>query len=264
MKNLLSAILIFLSLTVATVSVNAVIVRGTVVDAETREPLVGVSVVRKVGDSVYRESRCLTGIDGDFSINVPLNASLEFSYEFFSSVNIVVDSVYREDSILIVTLPFDEIRLQKYIESHKRNRPRPLWIVDGVRLGDSIFAIDAEKLESKYAKELVCRWLPQLSPDMIQEINIKYGSMHWDYAVYYSRDEIEILTTNRDIPFIVNGDTIIAKDAGMGIFFNQKVLMGYIAAHAADLGITTSIDTIIPSTTPVPQVVVLLEESNTL
>ncbi|MDE6324708.1 MAG: carboxypeptidase-like regulatory domain-containing protein [Duncaniella sp.] len=260
MKSLLSAILIFLSLAVATVSVDAVIVRGTVVDAETGEPLVGACVLKKVGDSIYRESRCLTDIDGDFSMNVPLNVTLEFSLEFFSSVNIVIDSVYKEDSILIVTLPFDEIKLQKYIESHKRNRPRPLWLVDGVKLEDSIFAIDAERLESKYAKKLVCRWLSQLSPDMIQEINIKYGSMHWDYAVYYSRDEIEILTTHRDIPFIVNGDTIIAKDAGMGIFFNRKALMDYITIHAADFGITTPVDTIIPSTTPVPQVVVFTQK----
>ena len=80
MKSLLSVILILLSLTVAAVSVNAVIVRGTVVDAETREPLVAACVLKKVGDSVYNESTCLTDIDGNFVVEVSDNDSIKVAY----------------------------------------------------------------------------------------------------------------------------------------------------------------------------------------
>ncbi|GEM_PF-3643592 len=257
MKSLLSAILIFLSLTVATVSVDAVIVRGTIVDAETGEPLVGACVLKKVGDSVYRESRCLTDIDGNFVIEVSDNDSIKVAYIGYIPVTISVDSV------AIISL--DLVHKPKVSGYDKydwipNSVDWPRWSVDGIALSDSVFSLAPEKLRSKYAKELVCAWLPQLTPEMISEIKATDGYIHWGYQ----RGSVDVSTTHRDIPFIVNGDTIIAKDAGMGIFFNRKALMDYITIHAADFGITTPVDTIIPSTTPMPQVVVLLEKSNTL
>lgn len=256
MKSLLSVILIFSSLAVATVSVNAVIVRGTVVDAETGEPLVAVSIL-KVEDSLCKHSECLTDIDGNFTIELPDSDSIKATYVGYIPVTVSIDSAAK------IFLKPEYIPKKKNTKKYDWTRSPadwPRWSVDGIALSDSVFSLAPEKLRSKYAKELVCAWLPQLTPEMISEIKATDGYIHWGYQ----RGSVDVTTTHRDIPFIVNGDTIIAKDAGMGIFFNRKALMDYIAAHASDLGITTPIDTIIPSTTPVPQVVVLLEKSNTL
>lgn len=247
MKSLLSVILILLSLTVATVSVNAVIVRGTVVDAENGEPLVAACVLKKVGDSVYNESTCLTDIDGNFTIELPDSDSIKATYVGYIPVTVSIDSAAK------IFLKPEYIPKKKNKNKYDWTRSPadwPRWSVDGIALSDSVFSLAPEKLRSKYAKELVCVWLPQLTPEMISEIKATDGYIHWGYE----RGSVNITTTNHDIPFIVNGDTVIAKDAGMGIFFNQKALMNYIATHATDLGITTPIDTIIPSTTPVPQV----------
>lgn len=252
MKSLLSVILILLSLTVATVSVNAVIVRGTVVDAENGEPLVAASIL-KVEDSLCKHSECLTDIDGNFTIELPDSDSIKATYVGYIPVTVSIDSAAK------IFLKPEYIPKKKNTNKYDWTRSPadwPRWSVDGIALSDSVFSLAPEKLKSKYAKELVCAWLPQLTPEMISEIKATDGYIHWGYE----RGSVNITTTNHDISFIVNGDTVIAKDAGMGIFFNQKALMNYIATHAADLGITTPIDTVIPLTTPVPQVVIITQK----
>ncbi len=75
LKNLLLAIALQ-ALFLPNVLAQGTAVKGVVLDASTQEPLIGVSVV----DRDNKSNGVSTNIDGEFTINVPANGVLTFSY----------------------------------------------------------------------------------------------------------------------------------------------------------------------------------------
>ena len=76
MKNMRAALLFFLVAVISlSVSAQNVTVTGTVTD-KTGETVIGASVVQKGNTS----NGTITDIDGNFSLSVPANATLVFSY----------------------------------------------------------------------------------------------------------------------------------------------------------------------------------------
>ena len=76
---------------------SPVVVRGMVIDAEDKEPLIGASIVidgTKKGD--------VTNIDGQFALKVPPNTSLVISYIGYKTKKVHVSSLLHSDDNVIV------------------------------------------------------------------------------------------------------------------------------------------------------------------
>lgn len=86
MKNM-RTMLLFLIVTMISLGVSAqnVTVKGTVKD-KTGETVIGASVVQKGNAS----NGTITDIDGNYSLNVPSNATLIFSYVGMTTQEIIV------------------------------------------------------------------------------------------------------------------------------------------------------------------------------
>lgn len=99
MKKLLSVLFLF-SFASASVYAQNIQVKGTVVSGSDNEPLPGVNVVVKGNTSIGT----ITGLDGDFTLSVPSDATLSISYIGFISQEIAVKGqhnlkiVLQEDS----------------------------------------------------------------------------------------------------------------------------------------------------------------------
>lgn len=99
MKKLLS-VLFLLSFTLASVYSQTIQVKGTVVSGSDSEPLPGVNVVVKGNTSLGT----ITGLDGEFTLSVPADATLSISYIGFKSQDVAVKGqklirvVLQEDS----------------------------------------------------------------------------------------------------------------------------------------------------------------------
>jgi len=81
-------------------------VKGKVVSAGDKESMIGVSVVEK-GTS----NGTITNIDGEFSINVPANATLVFSYVGYKSIEVPVN----KKSTMVVSMESDNELLDELV-----------------------------------------------------------------------------------------------------------------------------------------------------
>ena len=122
MKNMRAALLFFLVAVISlSVSAQNVTVTGTVTD-KTGETVIGASVVQKGNTS----NGTITDIDGNFSLSVPANATLVFSYVGMTpqeialkgktKINVVMDGTSCLDfAITPRTLPFFTSKKSKCI-----------------------------------------------------------------------------------------------------------------------------------------------------
>lgn len=99
MKKFLS-VLFLLSFTLATVHAQDLQVKGTVVSGSDGEPLIGVNVTVKGNTS----QGTITDLNGEFTLSVPADATLQFSFVGFKSTDVPVNGqkdikvVLNEDS----------------------------------------------------------------------------------------------------------------------------------------------------------------------
>ena len=127
----ISLIVLFWALSAGAVAQNSTL-RGTVKDI-TGIPLIGVNVIQK-----GTTNGTVTDVDGNFSINVPANATIVFTYIGFSAQEVVWDGasamnvVMHEDAELL-----DEVVVVGY------------GIQKKVNLTGSIAIVDAESLENR-------------------------------------------------------------------------------------------------------------------
>lgn len=93
MKNQFKKLLLLFTVLICGTSflnAQSSVLKGIVTSSQ-GEPLIGVSVVLKNGDSVTTVGT-VTDIDGNFSINVPLKSNLSFSYIGYKAKNIIVNN----------------------------------------------------------------------------------------------------------------------------------------------------------------------------
>ena len=127
----ISLIVLFWALSAGAAAQNSTL-RGTVKDI-TGTPLIGVNVIQK-----GTTNGTVTDVDGNFSINVPANAAIVFTYIGFSAQEVVWDGasamnvVMHEDAELL-----DEVVVVGY------------GIQKKVNLTGSIAIVDAESLENR-------------------------------------------------------------------------------------------------------------------
>ena len=96
MKNMRAALLFFLVAVISlSVSAQNVAVTGTVTD-KTGETVIGASVVEKGNAG----NGTITDIDGNFSLNVPANATLVFSYVGMKSQEIALKGKTKVDIVM--------------------------------------------------------------------------------------------------------------------------------------------------------------------
>ena len=95
---------IFLCLTLAMAAFADISVKGTVIDAETSEPMIGVSILVKGSTT-----GTVTDFDGNFELNAPNGAVLQFSYLGYKTQELAASATMK------VTLETDAQQLQEVV-----------------------------------------------------------------------------------------------------------------------------------------------------
>ena len=102
-------ILFFLVLPVFVLAQQQVVVKGTVLDEENKQPLPGASVLEK-GTS----NGVSTDFDGNFSINTPADAILEVSFVGFFTLDVPVNGQDNLTITLATDNELDEVVVTDY------------------------------------------------------------------------------------------------------------------------------------------------------
>ena len=119
---------IFFCLTLAVAAFADIHVKGTVIDADTSEPMIGVSILVK-GTS----TGTVTDFDGNFDINVPDKATLQLSYMGYKTIEI------RAVEDMQIIMESDAQQLQEVVSLGYS-------AVKKAELSSAVVTVDAEKL----------------------------------------------------------------------------------------------------------------------
>ena len=119
---------IFFCLTLAVAAFADIHVKGTVIDADTSEPMIGVSILVK-GTS----TGTVTDFDGNFDINVPDKATLQLSYMGYKTIEI------RAVEDMQIIMETDAQQLQEVVSLGYS-------AVKKAELSSAVVTVDAEKL----------------------------------------------------------------------------------------------------------------------
>lgn len=109
-------------------------IKGTVVDQESKETLIGVDVYWSKNKGVT------TDFDGNFSLEIPLNQdSLHFNYlgyrkksvllnptDTFINVELIESTTALEEVVVTPDYSFDELVMRRVLKAKDKNRPKPL------------------------------------------------------------------------------------------------------------------------------------------
>lgn len=150
----LHIILLFFLCSFSSIYAQGVTLKGTVVD-ETNTPLAGVNVIQK-----GTTNGTITDVDGKFSLNVPANATILFTYIGFADQEVVWDGrselniVLREDTELL-----DEVVVVGYGDQKK------------VNLTGAVTQVTAEDFEDRPITQMT-----QALQGAIPNLNITMGS----------------------------------------------------------------------------------------
>ena len=119
---------IFFCLTLAVAAFADIHVKGTVIDADTSEPMIGVSILVK-GTS----TGTVTDFDGNFDLNVPDKATLQLSYMGYKTIEI------RAVENMQIIMESDAQQLQEVVSLGYS-------AVKKAELSSAVVTVDAEKL----------------------------------------------------------------------------------------------------------------------
>ncbi|MCB0614157.1 MAG: TonB-dependent receptor plug domain-containing protein, partial [Phaeodactylibacter sp.] len=125
------AALLFLCLATTPGNTQAITVNGTVSSDDGKDPLIGVNVVQK-----NTQNGAVTGLDGEFSITVPPDAILVFSYIGYETQEVAVENRARIDVTMAEAGQLlDEVVVMGYKSEVKSN------------VASAISSIKAENIE---------------------------------------------------------------------------------------------------------------------
>ena len=223
MKNM-RTMLLFLIVTMISLGVSAqnVTVKGTVKD-KTGETVIGASVVQKGNAS----NGTITDIDGNYSLNVPSNATLIFSYVGMTTQEIIV----KGQKTINVTLADDAQALEEvvvigYGTAKKKDLTGSVATVNSEALAVVPVASATEALTGKMAGVQITT--TEGSPDAEMKIRVRGGgSITGDNTPLFIVDGFPVESIS-DIPASDIEDMTVLKDASSTAIYGSRGANGVI------------------------------------
>lgn len=223
MKNMRAALL-FLLVTMISLSVSAqnVTVKGTVKD-KTGETVIGASVVQKENTG----NGTITDIDGNYSLTVPSNATLIFSYVGMTTQEVAV----KGKTTINVTLADDAQALEEvvvigYGSVKKKDLTGSVATVSSDVLAAVPVASATEALQGKMAGVQITT--TEGSPDAEMKIRVRGGgSITGDNTPLFIVDGFPVESIS-DIPASDIEDMTVLKDASSTAIYGSRGANGVI------------------------------------
>ncbi|WP_455609328.1 SusC/RagA family TonB-linked outer membrane protein [Bacteroides rodentium] len=223
MKNMRTALLFFLVAMVSlSVSAQNVTVKGTVTD-KTGETVIGASVVEKENTS----NGTITDIDGNFTLSVPSNATLVFSYVGMTTQEV---SVKGQKTINVVladdTQALEEVVVIGYGSVKRKDLTGSVATVNSDVLAAVPVASATEALTGKMAGVQITT--TEGSPDAEMKIRVRGGG-----SISQSNDPLFIVDgfpveSISDIPASDIEDMTVLKDASSTAIYGSRGANGVI------------------------------------
>lgn len=217
MKNMRAALLLFLVAVISlSVSAQNVTVKGTVTD-KTGETVIGASVVQKGNVS----NGTITDIDGNFSLSVPANATLVFTYvgmtphETALKGRTKVDVVMEDDAQAL-----EEVVVIGYGTAKKKDLTGAISTVKGADLAKIPVTNAAEALTGKLAGVQITT--ADGSPDAEMIIKVRGGgSITGDSSPLYIVDGFPVSSFSDVAPTDIEDITVLKDAASTAIYGAQ-------------------------------------------
>lgn len=223
MKNMRTALLFFLVAMVSlSVSAQNVTVKGTVTD-KTGETVIGASVVEKGNTS----NGTITDIDGNFTLSVPSNATLVFSYVGMTTQEV---SVKGQKTINVVLADdaqaLEEVVVIGYGSVKRKDLTGSVATVNSDVLAAVPVASATEALTGKMAGVQITT--TEGSPDAEMKIRVRGGG-----SISQSNDPLFIVDgfpveSISDIPASDIEDMTVLKDASSTAIYGSRGANGVI------------------------------------
>ena len=223
MKNMRAALLFFLVAVISlSVSAQNVAVTGTVTD-KTGETVIGASVVEKGNAG----NGTITDIDGNFSLNVPANATLVFSYVGMKSQEIAlkgktkVDIVMEDDAQAL-----EEVVVIGYGTVQKKDLTGSVASVSAKQLESIPVSSASEALQGKMAGVQITT--TEGSPDADIKIRVRGGgSLSQDNSPLYIVDGFPVSSISDIAPTDIQSVDVL-KDASSTAIYGARGANGVI------------------------------------
>ena len=223
MKNMRAALLFFLVAVISlSVSAQNVAVTGTVTD-KTGETVIGASVVEKGNTG----NGTITDIDGNFSLNVPANATLVFSYVGMKSQEIAlkgktkVDIVMEDDAQAL-----EEVVVIGYGTVQKKDLTGSVASVSAKQLESIPVSSASEALQGKMAGVQITT--TEGSPDADIKIRVRGGgSLSQDNSPLYIVDGFPVSSISDIAPTDIQSVDVL-KDASSTAIYGARGANGVI------------------------------------
>lgn len=217
MKNMRTALLFFLVAVISlSVSAQNVTVKGTVTD-QTGETVIGASVVQKGNTS----NGVITDIDGNFSINVPANATLIFSYVGMKTQEIAlkgqksINVILEDDSQAL-----DEVVVIGYGTTKKKDLTGSVSSVSGETLAKVPVSSAAEALTGRLAGVQITT--TDGSPEAEMLIRVRGGgSVTGDNSPLYIVDGFPVSNINDVAPADIQTIDVLKDASSTAIYGSQ-------------------------------------------
>lgn len=223
MKNMRTMLLFFLVAMISlSVSAQNVTVKGTVKD-KTGETVIGASVVQKGNTS----NGTITDIDGNFSLTVPSNATLIFSYVGMTTQDVAV----KGQKTINVTLADDAQALEEvvvigYGSVKRKDLTGSVATVNSETLAAVPVASATEALTGKMAGVQITT--TEGSPDAEMKIRVRGGgSITGDNTPLFIVDGFPVESIS-DIPASDIEDITVLKDASSTAIYGSRGANGVI------------------------------------
>ncbi len=223
MKNIRAALLLLLVATLSIgVSAQNVTVKGTVTD-KTGETVIGASVVEKGNTS----NGTITDIDGNFSLNVPSDATLEISFVGMTTQQVAVKG-QRTVSVVLSddAQALEEVVVIGYGAVKKKDLTGSVATVNSEVLAAVPVASATEALQGKMAGVQITT--TEGSPDAEMKIRVRGGgSITGDNTPLFIVDGFPVETIS-DIPASDIEDMTVLKDASSTAIYGSRGANGVI------------------------------------
>ena len=223
MKNM-RTVLLFLIVAMITLGVSAqtVTVKGTVTD-KTGETVIGASVVEKGNTG----NGTITDIDGNFSLSVPTNATLVFSYVGMTTQEIAVKGQQTINVVLSDDAQaLEEVVVIGYGSVKKKDLTGSVATVNSETLAAVPVASATEALQGKMAGVQITT--TEGSPDAEMKIRVRGGgSITGDNTPLFIVDGFPVESIS-DIPASDIEDMTVLKDASSTAIYGSRGANGVI------------------------------------
>lgn len=195
-------------------------VSGVVVDKKTGETLIGASVVQK-----GTNNGTITNIDGAFSVNVPVNATLVVSYIGYESQEVVAKNSKLRIQLIPDSKSLDEVIVVGYGTQKVKDMTAPISTVKGSDLNKQTTSNPMSALQGKMAGvQIVNNGAPGTGPS----VKIRGVGSIGDYASpLYIVDGVFV----DNIDFLSSGDIedlTVLKDASAAAIYGVRAANGVV------------------------------------